>query len=128
MPANDASAPEAAARAFLTIEQFAGREGETFYFLCTDKETDANVVRIALKLFEVRDLSGRTVVGLDAAGHPLREPFSLLFRGSRENQLAGGIFEVEHAELGRLQFYSAPVQLLLAQGNEDVICYESIFN
>lgn len=127
-PAGSENAEEASALPTLTIDQFTGREGESFFFICQTGNPDDDLVRVELELKEVTDLTGRSAVGLDDDGNPVRVPFSLLFRGPKDQLLAGDIYDAEHVELGTVQLYAAPVEVLQAPSAAEFYWYESVFN
>jgi uncharacterized protein DUF6916 len=93
----------------VTIETFAGREGEAFAIELAD-------ATLELTLAEVERMPedwGRT---------DQRVPFSVVFHGPLESALPQQIWPLDHADLGRLEVFLVPL------GPEgDSMTYQAVF-
>ena len=93
----------------VSVETFAGREGETFAIRFKDGT-------IELKLAAVEGMPedwGRT---------DKRIPFSVVFEGPLEHVLPQRTWPLDHAELGRLEIFLVPL------GPEgDAMRYQAVF-
>jgi hypothetical protein len=95
----------------VTLETFAGREGERFWITFSDADLD-------LELAEVNRAPehwGRTEA---------REPFSVIFHATLEHVIPAQTWRVEHEEIGTLEMVLAPV------GPDDegqAMRYEAVF-
>jgi hypothetical protein len=93
----------------VTVETFAGREGEMFSIEFSDATLELTLVTVERSPGEW----GRTDV---------REPFSLEFDGPVEHLLPQRIWPLDHDELGRLDVFLVPL------GPEgDALRYEAVF-
>ena len=96
----------------VTVETFAGREGERFWITFKDAELDLTLVEVDRP-----------------PGHwgkmDKREPFSVVFHATLEHVLPTRMWPVEHEELGTLEIF------LGALGPNDeatAMRYEAVFN
>ncbi len=94
----------------VTIETFAGREGETFSVALDDARLDLTLAAVE----RMPEGWGRT----DA-----REPFSVLFDGPLERVLPQRTWPLEHADLGRLEIFLVP----LGPEGEATMRYQAVF-
>ena len=76
----------------------------------------AEGVTFELQLVEAKALKAHS-------GAPRQEPFSLLFRASKDCVLGQGVLRLSHEQLGSIDVFLVPVQ-----ADESSIYYESIFN
>ena len=80
----------------VTLETFAGREGERFWITFSDGELDLTLAEVS----GAPEQWGRT---------EKREPFSVLFHGTLEHVLPGKTWPLEHEELGTLDTFLSPI-------------------
>ena len=96
----------------LTLFEFSSVLGSSFQVnIDSDRQ-------LQLKLVEATKLGDRA-----AASSVRSEPFSLIFKGPRDVQLAQQICPLKHSTLGELSIFLVPVGC-----EEDGISYEAIFN
>jgi hypothetical protein len=93
----------------VTVETFAGHEGETFSIEFADATLELTLASVERSPGEW----GRT----DA-----REPFSVEFRGPLEHVLPQQIWPLDHDELGRLEVFLVPLG-----PQDDAMRYEAVF-
>jgi len=94
----------------VTVETFAGREGEVFTIRFADGALE-------LELAEVTGAPGGW------GRMEAREPFSIVFHGPAEHVLPQRVWPLEHDELGRIELFLVPL------GPEgDAMRYEAVFN
>ena len=80
----------------VTVETFAGREGETFSIQFADATLDLTLASVERS----PEPWGRT---------DMREPFSLAFDGPLEHVLPQQIWPLDHDEIGRLDVFLVPL-------------------
>ena len=93
----------------VTVETFAGREGETFSIRFDD-------ATLELTLASVKRAP-------EEWGRAERDPFSIVLHGPLEHALPQRIWPLDHAELGRLELFLVP---LGPEGG--VMRYQAVFN
>ena len=93
----------------VTVETFAGREGETFSIQFADATLD-------LKLAAVDGMPG------EWGKTEVREPFSVVFDGPLEHVLPQQIWPLDHDEIGRLDIFLVPLG-----PKDDAMRYEAVF-
>jgi hypothetical protein len=96
----------------LTVETFAGREGEAFSIQFADATLELTLAAVE----GMPEDWGR--------GEP-REPFTLTFHGTSEHLLPQQIWPLDHAELGRLEIFLVP--LGPDPDDADRMRYEAVF-
>jgi hypothetical protein len=96
----------------VTVETFAGRDGERFAIQFADAELELTLAEVV----RPPERWGRA---------DRREPFSLFFHGPAEHMLPQQTWPLDHDELGRLDVFLVPVE---ARQEEGVIVYEAVFN
>ena len=96
----------------VTVETFAGREGQRFWITFSDAELD-------LKLAEVTPTPERW------GTTEKRQPFSIELHGTLEHVLPGRIWPLEHEELGKTEVFLSPIGPTDAG---DAMRYEAIFS
>jgi hypothetical protein len=118
-------------RAFV-VETFDPHVSEKFQVTWLDVDgnsSNLNSEVVELELTEVtrfpkiKELEG-------TSNHRAREPFSLLFVGSHEQPLVGGIYQVQHDRLGTFSLALTPVQVSATgpvESNPDGRFYEAVF-
>ena len=80
----------------ISVETFAGREGQAFTIQFPDAQ-------LALKLAEVAPSPGHW-------GKAERQPFSIVFDGPAEHPLPQQVWPLDHEELGRLEIFLVPIE------------------
>jgi hypothetical protein len=95
----------------VTVETFAGREGERFWITFADGEFDLELTLVR----QAPDEWGST---------GKRKQFSLIFHGTLEHLLPAQIWQLEHDELGTLGVFMVPVGPNEAN---DAMRYEVVF-
>lgn len=75
---------------------------------------------LEVKLVRVDDLSRG-----DESASGRRKPFSLVFSGPKDRELAQGTFNMEHGKLGSFELFLVPV--VQPQGSDER-WYEAVFN
>lgn len=95
----------------ITVETFAGREGQRFWITFADAELD-------LELNTVREAPD------DWGSTGKRKQFSLIFHGPLEPVLGSQIWPLEHDELDKLEVFMVPVGPNEAN---DAMRYEVVF-
>ena len=93
----------------VTVETFAGREGQGFTIQFADAVLDLTLAQVSRMPGEW----GRT---------DRREPFSITFTGPPEYQLPQGLWPLDHEEIGRLEVFLVPMQ-----PEDGVPHYEAVF-
>ena len=96
----------------VTVETFAGREGEAF----TIEFADA---KLELTLAAVEGMPE------DWGRGDRREPFTLTFQGTAEHLLPQQIWPLDHPEIGRLEMFLVP--LGPDENDPERIRYEAVF-
>jgi hypothetical protein len=96
----------------VTVETFAGREGERFTVQFADAALELELAEVA----PVPGHWGRT---------EKRVPFSALFHGPAEHMLPQQTWLLDHDELGRLEVFLVPIE---ARQEDGVVVYEAVFN
>jgi hypothetical protein len=96
----------------VTVETFAGREGQRFWIKFSDAELDLELAEVN----RVPDDWGRP---------PEREPFAVVFHGTLEHVLPQQIWPVDHEELGRIEMFLAPIG---PTDTNDAMQYEAVFS
>jgi hypothetical protein len=96
----------------ITVETFAGREGQRFWITFTDAELDLELATVT-----------RAPEHYGSTGK--RDPFSVIFHGTLEHVLPAQIWPVQHEELGTMEFFLVPLG-----PNEagEAMRYEAVFN
>jgi hypothetical protein len=80
----------------VTVETFAGREGETFAMLFDDGTLELELISVD----QAPEEWGRS---------ERRAPFSVIFHGTPEHVLPQQIWKLEHPELGALDVFVVPI-------------------
>ena len=93
----------------VTVETFAGREGQAFTIQFADAVLE-------LRLAEVSRMPG------DWGRADRREPFSVLFTGPGEHILQQQVWPLDHEELGRIDVFLVPME-----PKDGVARYEAVF-
>ena len=93
----------------VTVETFAGREGEAFTIQFAD-------AKLELTLAEV------TRPPEDWGRSDRREPFSLMFHGPIEHVLPQRVWPLDHEELGRTELFLVPME-----PEDGAMRYEAVF-
>ena len=93
----------------VTVETFAGREGETFSIQFADAKLDLTLASVQRS----PEPWGRA---------EMREPFSLAFHGPLEHILPQQIWPLDHDEIGRLDVFLVPLE-----PGDDAAQYEAVF-
>jgi hypothetical protein len=96
----------------VTVETFAGREGQRFWIEFQDGELDLTLASV-------------TPAPDNYASSGKRHPFSVIFHGTLEHVLPQQMWPVKHEELGATEMFLVPV------GPDDaaaVMRYQAIFN
>jgi hypothetical protein len=96
----------------VTVEHFAGREGQRFWIAFADANLDLELVMVT----RAPEHWGRT---------GKRDPFSITFHATLEHVLPAQIWPLEHEELGTLKLFLSP---LGPNDAGDAMRYEAIFN
>ena len=96
----------------VTVETFAGREGETFSIQFADAKLELTLAAVE----GMPEEWGRT---------DKREPFTLTFHASAEHVLPQQIWPLDHAEIGRLEIFLVP--LGPADDDPQRMRYEAVF-
>ena len=98
----------------LTEASFAPHQGTTFRLYPV-----ADTL-VEMRLIEVTGLPGRA---LPAGIAPLRDPFSLIFRGPLDPSLPQRIYPMEHEQMGTLELFLVPIG-----PDAEGMRYQAIFN
>ena len=93
----------------ITVETFAGREGQAFTIQFAD-------ARLELTLAEVTPSPGHW-------GSAEREQFAVVFEGPLEHQLPQQIWPLDHEELGRLPIFLVPIE-----ATDQAMRYQAVFS
>ena len=96
----------------MTVETFAGREGERFWIAFSDADLDLTLVDVT----RAPEHWGRT---------EKREPFSIKFHATLEHVLPARTWPVEHEELGTLEMFLSP---LGPDDEAEAMRYEAVFS
>jgi hypothetical protein len=96
----------------VTVETFAGREGQAFTIQFADAQLELTLAEIVRPPGDW----GRT---------DKREPFSVRFDGPAEHMLPQQTWPLDHDELGRLDVFLVPIE---AKEDGTVVVYEAVFN
>jgi hypothetical protein len=103
--------------AHLTRATFAPHVGDTFHISLASPDT------LPITLVALNDLQMRALPAADGATPPQGESFSLLFRGPRAPQLAQGMYEFAHDQIGAFALFIVPVG-----ADAESVRYEAVFN
>ena len=95
----------------VTVETFAGREGETFAIRFDDGTYEMTLASVD----RMPEEWGRTDV---------REPFSVIFHGPVEHLIPQDTWALEHDELGTLELFVVP---LGPEGEDGPLRYQAVF-
>lgn len=98
----------------VTVETFAGREGQRFWIAFSDAELDLTLASVT----RAPEHFSRT---------DKREPFSVIFHGTLEHVIPAQMWPVQHEELGTLEMFLGPVGPATEEGVE-AMRYEAVFN
>ena len=93
----------------VSVETFAGREGQTFTIQFADAVLE-------LTLAEVARMPG------EWGRADRREPFSVTFTGPAEHMLAQQVWPLDHEEIGRIELFLVPLE-----PKDGVARYEAVF-
>jgi hypothetical protein len=96
----------------LTVEHFAGREGQRFWITFSDAELDLELASVT----RPPEHWGTT---------DKREPFTVTFHATLDHVLPARIWPVEHEELGTMEFFLVPIG---PSDAGDAMRYEAVFN
>jgi hypothetical protein len=101
----------------LTRATFAPHVGDTFHISLAPPDT------LPITLVALNDLQVRALPAADGAAPPQGESFALVFRGPRAPQLAQGMYEFAHDQIGAFALFIVPIG-----ADTDSVRYEAIFN
>jgi hypothetical protein len=101
----------------LTRATFAPHVGDTFHISLAPPDT------LPITLVALNDLQVRALPAADGAAPPQGESFALVFRGPRAPQLAQGMYEFAHDQIGAFALFIVPIG-----AHTDSVRYEAIFN
>lgn len=96
----------------VTVETFAGREGERFWITFSDADLDLTLAEVT----RAPEHWGRT---------EKREPFSILFHATLEHVIPARLWPVEHEDLGTLEMFLGPIG---PNDEGDAMRYEAVFS
>ena len=101
----------------LTSADFSTQLNQTFKIhYHSDKILEAQLI-LEVELIEVAEYSEKW------AGLSKRRPFSILFRGPKDTNLAQGIYKVEHDKMGTVELFLVPIM-----PDENGNLFEAVFN
>jgi hypothetical protein len=101
----------------LTRATFALHVGDTFRLSLAPPDT------LPITLIALNDLTVRALPAADGTPPPQGESFALLFRGPRTPQLAQGMYEFAHDQIGAFALFIVPVG-----ADAESVRYEAVFN
>jgi hypothetical protein len=93
----------------VTVETFAGREGQAFTIQFADAVLELTLAQVE-RMPEEWGNADR------------REPFSVLFTGPPEHLLPQSIWPLDHEEIGRIELFLVPME-----PKDGVARYEAVF-
>jgi hypothetical protein len=93
----------------VTVETFAGREGQAFTIQFADAALELTLVEVARN-------------PEDWGRADRREPFSVTFTGPVEHILPQSVWPLDHEELGRIELFLVPMQ-----PEDGTARYEAVF-
>ncbi len=113
----------------LVIDSFAGREHEKFVFRRQAARGSDSPTEMELEMIEVTSCGPRLEATSGGPGSPMRQPFSLLFKGPPGPPLDACMHEMVHPDMEPCALFISPVQLSPWQRRADEPCtyYEVIF-
>jgi hypothetical protein len=94
----------------VTVETFAGREGQRFWITFADAELDLELAMLTR--------------APENFGSGKRQPFTIVFHGTLEHVLPQRTWPIEHEELGTTEMFLTP---LGPNEANDAMRYEAVF-
>jgi hypothetical protein len=114
-----------------TAELFRAYIGQRFIFRLPESAVAACGPMLDLVLVEVNEnerISKSAARRQSKSGRPVRVPFSILFRGDRENRLSSGLLPLQHEDFEEFPVFLSRILLLPGDSEEeDKPHYEAVF-